>query len=68
MAQLVSVRVWGACGRQFESGHPDNLIELSVRHLGRLMVAFEKHENQAESVQMCPNVSKNMCKTCASRI
>lgn len=24
VAQLVSVRVWGACGRQFESGHPDN--------------------------------------------
>ena len=23
VAQLVSVRVWGACGRQFESGHPD---------------------------------------------
>ncbi len=23
VAQLVSVRVWGACGRRFESGHPD---------------------------------------------
>ena len=23
VAQLVSVHVWGACGRQFESGHPD---------------------------------------------
>ena len=23
VAQLVSVRVWGACGRQFESAHPD---------------------------------------------
>ena len=27
VAQLVSVRVWGACGRQFESGHPDNIIK-----------------------------------------
>ncbi len=24
VAQLVSVHVWGACGRQFESDHPDN--------------------------------------------
>ena len=23
VAQLVSVHVWGACGRQFESDHPD---------------------------------------------
>ena len=23
VAQLVSVRVWGACGRWFESSHPD---------------------------------------------
>ncbi len=27
VAQLVSVRVWGACGRQFESGHPDGKQE-----------------------------------------
>lgn len=25
VAQLVSVRVWGARGRQFESAHPDLL-------------------------------------------
>ena len=36
VAQLVSVHVWGACGRQFESGHPDEKKFLSfkkIRHL-----------------------------------
>ena len=30
VAQLVSVRVWGACGRQFESGHPDKEAFVSL--------------------------------------
>ena len=34
MAQLVSVRVWGACGRQFESGHPDMMRKRRSKRLG----------------------------------
>ena len=29
VAQLVSVHVWGACGRQFESDHPDKKMTQS---------------------------------------
>ncbi len=28
-----SVRVWGACGRQFESGHPDSEKETDNRKI-----------------------------------
>ena len=33
VAQLVSVHVWGACGRQFESGLPDQSSKRLIRLL-----------------------------------
>ena len=45
VAQLVSVRVWGACGRWFESSHPDLIKE--VQHMLSLffVMSFLKDEN-----------------------
>ena len=48
VAQLVSVRVWGACGRQFESGHPDKskVKSLTASHL-RLIKSSKIGEKSA---------------------
>ena len=40
VAQLVSVHVWGACGRQFESGHPDNTCRLQCCHIQTVACKF----------------------------
>ncbi len=42
VAQLVSVRVWGACGRQFESAHPD----------------YEKKKEQETELRFCELCSR----------
>lgn len=40
VAQLVSVHVWGACGRQFESDHPDKKTPFLLSGKGVFYVLF----------------------------
>lgn len=49
VAQLVSVHVWGACGRQFESGLPD-LMRQGRTFLSVLVYVYPQTVNPKDTV------------------
>ena len=46
VAQLVSVRVWGACGRWFESSHPDSATRTSS--LRRCLFVYSRYKSRGQ--------------------
>ena len=47
------LHVWGACGRQFESAHPDYVNGLCVRRLEVIYGGTGRGENLVKSVYKC---------------
>ncbi len=50
VAQPGRVRVWGACGRKFESCHPDLRRRLKVTHFQPLFFFIRQNKNRAIDV------------------